>query len=84
MVVFAVFLISGIPLGGEIKYGKISLFLKVCSLFFNYMYASMSVNEYVNMNAGACKGQKRLSDPLELQFQKVMSFLVWVLELSLL
>ena len=41
--------------------------------------ASVSVNRYVHVYAAGCGGQKRASDPLELELKVVVDYLKWVL-----
>lgn len=41
-------------------------------------------NQYEYMHAGAYRGHKRSSDPLELEFQAVVNHLMWIPELGLL
>lgn len=46
-------------------------------IYFIFNYLRMCLCGYVHVRAGACWGQRRTSDPLELQFQGVVSHLMW-------
>lgn len=57
--------------------------LKNTYFIFNHEYVCMTVCGYVNMSAGTCESQKRASYLAELEFQRILSHLNWVLEIEL-
>lgn len=58
------------------------LFVKIC-FSFNHLYLCVSLCGYVQLNAGACRSQQRVSDRFELELQAVVSHLTSVLRTKL-